>query len=126
MVDELHLHLTGEARRLVDVRRAIREWLSTQHVDRLEDVVLAVDEAVSNAIEHSGQFRVEPVVIDVVARNDGQSICVEVTDAGSWRPRRDDDTRGRGLNIIGALMDRVQVDSTGRGTCVTMYRSIER
>jgi anti-sigma regulatory factor (Ser/Thr protein kinase) len=118
--------LSGEASRLVDVRRAIREWLRAQHVDRIEDVVLAVDEAVSNAIEHADQYRLEPGFIDVVARKDGQSICVEVLDEGSWRPRRDDDTRGRGLNIIGALMDRVQVASTGHGTRVTMYRSIER
>jgi anti-sigma regulatory factor (Ser/Thr protein kinase) len=117
--------LSGEARRLVDVRRAIRVWLRAQHVDRLEDVVLAVDEAVSNAIEHAGRHRLEPGFIDVVARKDGQSICVEVIDEGSWRPRRDDDSRGRGLDIIGALMDDVQVADTGHGTCVTMYRSIE-
>jgi anti-sigma regulatory factor (Ser/Thr protein kinase) len=125
VVDELRLHLEAEARRLAEVRRAIREWLQAQHVDQPEDVVLAVDEAVANAIEHSGHFRAAPVFIDVVARNNGKSIRVDVIDEGSWRPRRDDGTRGRGLNIIDALMDDVQVAHDSGGTHVTMERRIE-
>jgi anti-sigma regulatory factor (Ser/Thr protein kinase) len=124
--DDLRLRLEAESRRLADVRRAIRDWLSSQGVAQLEDVVLAVDEAVANAIEHSGQFRAEPVFIDVVAKIDGRSILVEVTDEGSWLPPHADESRGRGLNIIGALMDRVQVASTATGTRVTMHRSLER
>jgi anti-sigma regulatory factor (Ser/Thr protein kinase) len=126
VVDELRLHLEAEARRLAEVRRAIREWLGAQRVDRPEDVVLAVDEAVANAIEHSGRFRTEPVFIDVVARSDGQSILVEVSDQGSWLPPHHDDSRGRGLNIIGELMDRVHVAATTTGTRITMHRSLER
>jgi len=126
MDDELRLHLDAEARRLADVRRAVRSWLSTQRVDRPEEVVLAVDEAVANAIEHSRQYQMALGFIDVVAKNDGYAIRVDVIDDGSWRPQRDDETRGRGLHIIGALMDDVRVDSTSSGTCVTMYRLIER
>ena len=126
MVDDLRLRLEAEVQRLAEVRSAIRAWLSSQQVERPEDVVLAVDEAVANAIEHSGRFRAEPVFIDVVARIDGRSIRVEVTDEGSWRPPHDDESRGRGLNIIGALMDDVQVARTTSGTSVTMYRSLSR
>jgi len=127
MEDELRLRLEAEARRLADVRRAIRGWLNSQQVDRPEDVVLAVDEAVANAIEHSRQYPVAPSFIDVVAKNDGHAIRVDVIDDGSWLPQREDDTtRGRGLQIIGALMDDVRVASTSSGTRVTMYRLIER
>jgi anti-sigma regulatory factor (Ser/Thr protein kinase) len=126
VVDELRLRLEAEARRLADVRRAIRDWLASQQVDRPEDVVLAVDEAVANAIEHSGRYGSDPVFIDVVAMNDGRSIRVEVTDEGAWLPPHEDESRGRGLNIIGALMDDVQVDRTMSGTSVTMYRRLER
>jgi anti-sigma regulatory factor (Ser/Thr protein kinase) len=124
--DELRLRLEAEARRLADVRRAIRAWLDSQRIDRPEDVVLAVDEAVANAIEHSRQRQQEPAFIDVVAKLEQNAIRVDVIDDGSWRPRRDDDTRGRGLNIINALMDDVQVASTSSGTCVTMYRRVHR
>jgi anti-sigma regulatory factor (Ser/Thr protein kinase) len=126
MEDELRLRLEAEARRLADVRRVIRAWLNSQRIDRPEDVVLAVDEAVANAIEHSRQCRLEPAFIDVVAKMERDAIRVDVIDDGSWRPRRDDETRGRGLNIINALMDHVQVASTSNGTCVTMYRRVER
>jgi anti-sigma regulatory factor (Ser/Thr protein kinase) len=126
MGDELRLRLEAEARRLADVRSAIRAWLSSMQVDRPEDVVLAVDEAVANAIEHSRHYELTPAFIDVVAKIDGQAIRVDVMDDGSWRPQRIDETRGRGLNIIGALMDDVQVASTSTGTCVTMYRRLER
>ena len=109
---------------MADVRRAIRAWLDAQRIDRPEDVVLAVDEAVANAIEHARQYQLAPAFIDVVAKSDGHAIRVDVSDGGTWRPRRDDETRGRGLDIIGALMDDVQVASTSSGTCVTMYRRI--
>ncbi len=78
--------------------------------------MLAVDEAVANAIEHSVRHDAEPGFIDIVAMSDGRWIRVEVTDQGSWRPPHDDESRGRGLNIIGALMDRVQVATTNTGT----------
>jgi anti-sigma regulatory factor (Ser/Thr protein kinase) len=126
MEDELRMRLEAEARRLADVRRAIRDWLSSQQVDRPEDVVLAVDEAVANAIEHSRHHEMAPAFIDVVAKNDGHAIRVDVIDDGSWRPHREDPMRGRGLQIIGALMDDVRVASTNSGTCVTMYRLLER
>jgi anti-sigma regulatory factor (Ser/Thr protein kinase) len=126
MGDELRLRLEAEARRLADVRSAIRAWLSSLQVDRPEDVVLAVDEAVANAIEHSCRKELAPAFIDVVAKTDGDAIRVDVMNDGSWQPQQIDETRGRGLNIIGALMDDVQVASTSSGTRVTMYRRMER
>jgi anti-sigma regulatory factor (Ser/Thr protein kinase) len=126
MGDELRLRLEAEARRLADVRSAIRAWLSSLQVDRPEDVVLAVDEAVANAIEHSRRKEFAPAFIDVVAKTDGDAIRVDVMNDGSWQPQQIDETRGRGLNIIGALMDDVQVASTSSGTRVTMYRRMER
>ena len=126
MGDELRLRLEAEARRLADVRSAIRAWLSSLQVDRPEDVVLAVDEAVANAIEHSRHKQLAPAFIDVIAKTDGDAIRVDVMNDGSWRPQQVDETRGRGLNIIGALMDDVRVASTSSGTRVTMYRRMER
>jgi anti-sigma regulatory factor (Ser/Thr protein kinase) len=49
-----------------------------------------------------------------------------VTDEGAWLPPHEDESRGRGLNIINALMDDVRVDRTVNGTSVTMFRSLDR
>jgi serine/threonine-protein kinase RsbW len=125
-VTEFRLRVAAEARWLADVRRAMRAWLSLQSVHEPDDVVLAVDEAVANAIEHAGYPRPEPAFIDVVATNEGESIRVEVTDKGSWRPHHGDATRGHGLKIIRAVMDDVRVDTTSSGTCVVMLRRVER
>jgi anti-sigma regulatory factor (Ser/Thr protein kinase) len=124
VVDEVRVRLEAEAHRLAEVRRVIRDWLQSHHVARPDDVVLAVDEAVANAIEHAGPVQRERAFIDVVARSDGRSIHVDVIDGGSWRPRRDDAMRGRGLDIIEALMDDVRIEGTSTGTRVTMHRSI--
>lgn len=75
-----------------------------------DDVVLMADELVSNAIQHTcsgesaGTFRVRVTV------RAGTSVLVEVADAGGrWGeqgagPGADGfETRGRGLNIVGAL-----------------------
>src|SRR3954452_8589240 len=90
-VNELRLRVAAEPRRLADVRHAIREWLSLHSVHEPDDVILAVDEAVANAIEHAGHRRPAPTAIDVLARDEGESIRVEVTDEGSWRPHHSDD-----------------------------------
>ncbi|MFI5040188.1 MAG: ATP-binding protein, partial [Solirubrobacterales bacterium] len=47
-----------------------------------------------------------------------------VRDAGHWRPPREQD-RGRGLTIIRAAMDDVEVNSSETGTEIVMHRRIE-
>ena len=46
-----------------------------------------------------------------------------VRDTGSWRDRRGEH-RGRGLNIMEELMDRVEVAAEAQGTVVTMRRRL--
>ncbi len=44
-------------------------------------------------------------------------------DFGEWRPGRDDD-HGRGLELMKALMDEVQVTPSPEGTVVRMQRKL--
>ena len=46
-----------------------------------------------------------------------------VSDRGHWRERRGAH-RGRGLNIIEGLMDKVEVSTEGDGTVVRMRRRL--
>jgi anti-sigma regulatory factor (Ser/Thr protein kinase) len=46
-----------------------------------------------------------------------------VRDSGGWREKRDSD-RGRGLDLIRALMDSVEVDASDDGTVVRMTKRL--
>ncbi len=83
----------------------------------MEDVLLAVGEAASNAIEHAyrgieGEVRLRAYVIR-------GRLVVEVHDRGRWRLDGDPE-RGRGLGIMHALVDRVSIESSKSGTSVRL------
>jgi len=108
-------------------RGTLRRWLaaagSTQ--EEQQDVTMAANEAIQNAIEHGHRLTRRSVEVSLV-RGDG-SVEVTVRDQGTWRPPRDD-TRGRGLPLMRALMDSVDIEpgEGGRGTIVTLRRALGR
>jgi anti-sigma regulatory factor (Ser/Thr protein kinase) len=108
---------------LAGIRHALDHWLGGRGVERevATEIVVAVNEACSNAIAHAygpgrGAFRVR---VEHVAG----WIEARVVDHGHWRPQRDDD-RGRGLKIMRAAMDSVAVSTDGSGTQVMMRRAL--
>lgn len=130
-------------------RRLLRDWLAawSWQAEETVDVVLAVNEAVSNAVQHAGATRVtveavidpvpdlavdslagfvaiaSPAIAAMDGTVDGQArrAQIEVSDNGRWRPRPLRATeRYRGLVLIHACMDLVEVDATGRGTRVLL------
>jgi anti-sigma regulatory factor (Ser/Thr protein kinase)/putative methionine-R-sulfoxide reductase with GAF domain len=120
----LELRLPADPSVLTDVRRSMRRWLRHTGLDdqSIADMTLAVSEACANAIEHA--YSPAPAEFDVrVSREDG-TITASVRDVGRWRPARGQN-RGRGLAIIGTVMDEVDVDSNGEGTEVVMRRRIQ-
>jgi serine/threonine-protein kinase RsbW len=90
----------------------------------VDDMVLAVDEAVANSIEHGYRHRRpdQPgmVVLFAACAVAHQMAHVVVADNGSWRPPpADSGTRGRGLPIIEKVTDTFQLHHDDTGT-VTM------
>lgn len=88
------------------------------HLDEgdLWDVVVAVNEAASNAIDHgrSGGFEVDAAVTD-------GHIEVVVLDHGAWLPATEgNDERGRGLSLMRSLAEDVQVSGSPLGTTVRL------
>lgn len=101
------------------LRGALRDYLRSVDLsdDRASDVVLAVGEATSNAIEHAYVDGVGTVRLRGTLRRD--RLVLEVCDGGRWRPDADLDC-GRGLGIMRALVDRVAIESSRAGTSVRL------
>jgi anti-sigma regulatory factor (Ser/Thr protein kinase) len=120
----LDLSLDAHARSLAPLRRALTAWLADIGAGDTSDVVLAVDEAVANAIEHAGlpvdgSIAVQAHVVDT-------TLHIEVRDHGVWREPMPDDARGRGLLIMNTVMDGVSVEHRDGATLVVMTRGVRR
>jgi serine/threonine-protein kinase RsbW len=123
--------IRADVRLLVTMRADLRTWLLGHGVaeDDCDMVVLAVSEAMANSVEHA--YRGDPtglVFVSGLLRDD--MLEVAVSDRGDWvPPRLDPDNtlnglnRGRGLALIGQLMDKADVTTEG-GTTVTMRRRV--
>ncbi|MGV0794678.1 ATP-binding protein [Mycolicibacterium sp. XJ1819] len=119
-MDSLRIEVPATADRLADIRRRLSSWLaSTQVPDQIAtDMVLAANEAATNCIEHAYRGD-ESGVVQVEAAREGDRVVVCVTDFGSWRtPPRQPGTRGRGMAIMRAVGDRVELDASDTGTTV--------
>jgi anti-sigma regulatory factor (Ser/Thr protein kinase)/GAF domain-containing protein len=123
IADELELHLPADPKVLAEIRLGLRRWLRHQGANDSQtlEITLAVSEACTNAIEHAYSPAPAEFTLRATA-NDGQLTFV-VTDAGRWRAPRGQD-RGRGLTIIRAAMDEVEVNSSETGTEIVMHRKV--
>jgi anti-sigma regulatory factor (Ser/Thr protein kinase) len=106
-------------------RRMLRRWLLEVGASDTEvgAITMAANEAWQNAIEHAHRFAPVPVRISF-ALVDGEAV-ITVRDAGSGVPDESDPDRGRGLELMRALMDEVTLDfGSSRGGLVTLRRRI--
>jgi anti-sigma regulatory factor (Ser/Thr protein kinase) len=85
--------------------------------DAFYDLVLAVSEAATNAVEHA-QHPTEPF-FDVFAEIDDGQVTIVVQDHGRWLPQTPSLHRGRGLAMMRVLAD-TTVAAGSHGTTVTM------
>jgi anti-sigma regulatory factor (Ser/Thr protein kinase) len=110
----------ADANELATMRVELREWLQRSGLptETREDVVLACTEAATNAIEHAYIGRGGEVLI--TAASDDGWLEVEVSDKGRWRHPRPDDSRGRGLDLVRAVIGDVDVERGEDGTTVRL------
>ncbi len=124
-VQDLPADLSG----LSELRRRLASWLSDRGVDEdaRDDVVLATSEVVANAAEHGSGLDPGAAVrltAGLAALPAGDEVVVRVRDRGVWRDRADGSPhRGRGLQIVRALVDEVDVQG-GDGTTVVLRRRL--
>ena len=118
------IELDSDPSQLAVLRRKLRPWLRAHGLDEQDahDVLVAVDEASSNAIEHPRDphrpvFRVE-------ARVEGDELVFRVSDSGLWREAVENASRGRGLAFMRSLMARVEILENRTGTEVVLRRAL--
>jgi serine/threonine-protein kinase RsbW len=129
MADLVNLTLPPTSSCLPDLRRSVARTLEDVDQEVLADVLLALDEAVSNAIRH-GSRAGDPVEVSV--ESDSEWVEMTVRDGGPTPrlPRLPDEpppalnTGGRGLWLILQLVDEVRLQQIGAGTRLIMRRRV--
>ena len=110
------------ADQLSDIRHQVAAWMRLAAVadQQVADIVLAVNEACANSVEHGYRGR-KPGKVRVEGENDGALLHLRVTDSGSWKTASaDPGVRGRGLLLIRAVTDWLEMECTSSGTTVDM------
>jgi anti-sigma regulatory factor (Ser/Thr protein kinase) len=123
--DRLRQSWSADARELGTARHLLRRWLAKWEADPddVYDITVAVGEACANAVEHA--YAPGPAAFEVDAEHENGVITVVVRDHGGWRQPRGEH-RGRGLPIMEALMDHVEVRQDAAGTAMVLRRALRR
>ena len=118
---ELEFAVPARAGSLVDIRRAVGRWLDDIGVPLVTamEIVTAVSEASTNAIEHA--YGPAGGTIGIAGSSQDDVIEMRVRDTGGWRGSSRGG-RGNGLRLIRGLMDEVTVEASDEGTAIRMRR----
>jgi anti-sigma regulatory factor (Ser/Thr protein kinase)/putative methionine-R-sulfoxide reductase with GAF domain len=123
MADRFRVEFPTEPEALATMRGLLRRWL--RHAEgsdqEIAEITTACGEAATNAIEHAGAGSGSP--FEVVGLLEGRDVDITVRDYGAWRSPRQGD-QGRGLSLMRALMDSVEVTPTPEGTTVRLRRTL--
>ncbi|OBF90699.1 hypothetical protein A5790_15810 [Mycobacterium sp. 852002-51152_SCH6134967] len=118
----------ADAQTVAEFRNAFAQWLRTNFAldaDRLSDILLAVNEALTNSAEFAYVQAGQAGTMSVTARYDAEDRCLAATisDQGAWLEKEPDgkpNTRGRGIQLMRALSDRATIDASASGTRVRL------
>lgn len=114
-------------------RHAVRALAASLPFDdrQVADITLAVAEACCNGVRYTTAGGPEPVVT-IVTEHGTDHLAIEVADHGAGfapqEPRMPQPRAecGRGIALMHALMDTVDIQSTARGTRVRMVKYFSR
>ncbi|BBY27983.1 ATP-binding protein [Mycolicibacterium sediminis] len=119
----LEVEVPARAQELAAIRRRVSEWMTLVGIsaDLAADILLVVNEACSNSIEHAYLGKSEGTV-RITAERAPDAICFTIEDFGRWRGGATDAdvARGRGLPLMRALSARVDLSTSTGGTRLSM------
>jgi anti-sigma regulatory factor (Ser/Thr protein kinase) len=132
---DLHLVVRSDPKLLASIRSLVRGWVESWEIDEktTHDVVLAVDEACTNAIRHAYEGRsdgsveltlhAEPDYLEFQVSDQGLPCPPECATRRPLRPQDVDELQpgGLGIQLIHEVFDEVDFcPGEGGGNCVTM------
>ena len=128
----LRIRLPAIPASLAVIRAHLRTWLPTAQLtpSAAADILLAVGEAASNAVEHAVRGTACDVEVEVTARATTTGLALTVKDNGRWQaPLKSERCerraqRGHGSRLMNALVDTVTVTPTPQGTTVEMRKEL--
>jgi stage II sporulation protein AB (anti-sigma F factor) len=124
------ISMEADASRLQEVRN----WAGQAAVDvglsesECFQVRLAISEAVANAIKHGSSSRGDCIRIEAFEREG--ALVFEVRDNGTFvaplarATATEEDESGRGLDVLGVIMDDVEMTSTGGGSVLRFAKRL--
>ncbi len=121
----LRIESEATAEELAGMRRRLGDWLRGAGVpDSVgADIVLVANEACTNCVEHAYYGRDAGTMLLEADAVDGE-IQLRVVDSGSWKtPAAEPRNGGRGLLLMKAISDAMEIQTTSAGTTVeTTFR----
>jgi hypothetical protein len=119
-LEHVDVRLPAERSSTALARSALRRFFASTPLGerRTYDALVAVGEAVSNAIEHAYEGRLNQT-FTLRARYENATCVVFVEDNGMWRQDAGD-PRGRGVAMMRQLSDDCSIDRRARGTSVML------
>ncbi|MFO1186160.1 MAG: SpoIIE family protein phosphatase [Alphaproteobacteria bacterium] len=123
--DRLRIRLPAATAQLAPLRQRLREWLGSRGIAAadIDDLLVITGEAAANSIEHGYFHDWAAGELAVEVELHGTTVSCRVRDFGRWRypPARGD--RGRGLRLVRALAERVELTRGLQGTTLVIdYR----
>jgi anti-sigma regulatory factor (Ser/Thr protein kinase) len=130
----LRLVMAAQPAALSLIRDRLRAWLRAHRWPEAElvDLVLAVDEAASNVVDHAylttgpGNIEIDAHITTV---SDSDRVAeLTICDRGRWRPKpQQPNNRQRGIAMMSAAVALLTIHNTDQGTSVRMRsRSVNR
>jgi serine phosphatase RsbU (regulator of sigma subunit)/anti-sigma regulatory factor (Ser/Thr protein kinase) len=122
--DHLRLRLPATPPVLATLRATLRTWLRGvgMNEDEADELIVACSEACANVVEHA--YALTRGMVEIEAARRADAITLTVQDRGHWRPPGRT-LRGRGMALMRALTDEVEVHPTARGTTVHLRRRLQ-
>jgi anti-sigma regulatory factor (Ser/Thr protein kinase) len=132
-VEFVHRSWPADPVQLSAIRHQLADWLGPLRLTELEtaDVVLAVDEAVSNSVEHA-YGPAEAGRVELTLWTEPGTLSIEVVDHGQWQPppveaqqvpERAPDA-SRGIALMNTMVESVLIHFDDRGSRVLLRQHI--
>jgi anti-sigma regulatory factor (Ser/Thr protein kinase) len=132
-IEFVHRSWPADPVQLSTIRHQLADWVAPLRLtdQEIADVVLAVDEAVSNAVEHAYGAG-ESGRVELTLWTEPGTLSIEVVDHGRWRPPPGDAQHvpetaadaSRGITLMSTMMESVLIHFDDRGSRVLLRQHI--